>query len=63
MRSVQFRVGGSLGLLLVRSLLVVSLSLSSIFLGWKSFEGKIKPEMVLRVRRVILQSTRKLISF
>ena len=37
-------------------------SLSSIFLGWKSFEGKIKPEMVLRVRRVILQSTRKLIS-
>ena len=62
MRSVQFRVGGSLGLLLVRSLLVVSLSLSSIFLGWKSFEGKIKPEIVLRVRRVILQSTRKLIS-
>ena len=62
MRLVQFRVGGSLGLLLVRSLLVVSLSLSSIFLGWKSFKGKIKPEMVLRVRRVILQSTRKLIS-
>ena len=38
------------------------LSLSSIFLGWKSFEGKIKPELVLRVKRVILRSTRKLIS-
>ena len=37
-------------------------SLSSIFLGWKSFKGKIKPEMVLQVRSLILQSTRKMIS-
>ena len=37
-------------------------SLFSIFLRWKSFEGKIKPEMVLRVRGLILQSTRKMIS-
>ena len=28
----------------------------------KSFEGKIKPEVVLRVRRVILQSTQKMTS-
>ena len=28
----------------------------------KSFEGKIKSEMVLRLRRVILQSMQKLIS-
>lgn len=31
------------------SLLFLSLS---IFLRWKSFEGKVKPEMVLRVRQV-----------
>ena len=37
-------------------------SLFSIFLGWKSFEGKIKPEMVLRVKGLILQSTYKMIS-
>ena len=37
-------------------------SLFSIFLAWKSFEGKIKPEMVLQVRGLILQSTRKMIS-
>ena len=36
------------------------LSLSSIFLRWKSFEGKIKPENELRVRQGILQSTRKM---
>ena len=41
-------------------LLAVSLSLSSIFLGWKSFEGKIKPENELRVRQGILQSMRKM---
>ena len=35
-------------------------SLSSIFLGWKSFEGKIKPENELRVRQGILQSMRKM---
>ena len=36
------------------------LSLSSIFLRWKSFEGKIKPENELRVRQGILQSTWKM---
>ena len=36
-------------------------SLSSIFLGWKSFEGKIKPEMVLWVTGLILQLTHKMI--
>ena len=33
------------------------LPLSSIFLGWKSFENKIKLEMVLWVRGHILRST------
>ena len=41
-------------------LLAVSLSLSSIFLGWKSFEGKIKPKNEFWVRQGILQSTRKM---
>ena len=41
-------------------LLFLSLSLSSIFLGWISFEGKIKLEMVLRVRQGILRSTQKM---
>ena len=35
-------------------------SLFSIFLGWKSFEGKIKPKMVLRPKQCILQSTQKM---
>ena len=37
-------------------------SLSSIFLGWKSFEGKIETKIDFRLGRGILQSTRKLIS-
>ena len=40
--------------------LSLSLSLSSIFLGWKSFEGKIKPENEFQVRKGILQSTWKM---
>ena len=39
-----------------------SLSLSSIFLGWKSFEGKMETEIHFRLGRAILQSTWKLIS-
>ena len=35
------------------------LFLSFIFLGCNSFEGKIKPEMVLRLSSIILQSTQK----
>ena len=35
-------------------------SLSSIFLGCNSFEGKIKPEMVLHQRGLILWSTQKI---
>ena len=37
-------------------------SLSFIFLGWKSFEGKIETKIDFRLGRGILQSTRKLIS-
>ena len=44
------------------SLLFLSLDLSSIFLGCNWFEGKIELEMVLCQKRVILRSTRKLIS-
>ena len=44
----------------MRSLFAVSLSLSSIFLGWKSFEGKIKPENEFQVRQGILRSTWKM---
>ena len=40
----------------------VLLFLSPIFLGWKSFEVKIKPEIDLQLRLVILQPTSKLIS-
>ena len=47
-------------MLLVRSPCCFSLSLSSIFLGWKSFEGKIKPKNEFWVRQGILQSTRKM---
>ena len=38
------------------------LSLESVREKCKSFEGKINFEMVLQIKRVILQSTRKLIS-
>ena len=46
----------------MRSLFAVSLSLSSIFLGWKSFEGKMETEIHFRLGRAILRSTWKLIS-
>ena len=38
----------------MRSLLAVSLSLSSFFLGWKSFEGKMETEIHFRLGRAIL---------
>ena len=38
-------------------LLSLFLSLSLIFLRWKSFEGKIEPELVLWAKRVIFKST------
>ena len=38
-------------------LLALSLSLSSIFLGCNSFEGKIEPEIILRLKCLILQLT------
>ena len=41
-------------------LLWLFLSLSSIFMGCNSFEGKIRPEMVLHHRGLILQSTQKI---
>ena len=37
-------------------LLAISLSLSSIFLGCNSFEGKIEPEIILRPKCLILRS-------
>ena len=46
----------------MRSLLAVSLSPSSIFLGWKSFKGIMKTEIHFRLGRAILQLTWKLIS-
>ena len=46
----------------MRSFLAVSLFPFSIFLGWKSFEGKMKTEIHFRLGRAILQSTWKLIS-
>ena len=58
-RPVQSRVGADAGydktgasgvISLLFLSLSLSLSLSSIFLGWKSFEGKIKPENELPVR-------------
>ena len=35
-------------------------SLSSIFLGCNSFEGKIRPKMILHERGLIVQSTQKI---
>ena len=43
----------------MRSPCCFSLSLSSIFLRCNSFEGKIKPKMVLHPSSLILQSTQK----
>ena len=62
-RSVQSGVGAGAGCDETGASGAISLlffSLSSIFLGWKSFKGKIKPENELRVRQGILQSTRKM---
>ena len=42
---------------LLGAISLLFLSLSSIFLGCNSFEGKIKPEMVLHPSSLILQST------
>ena len=61
--TVRFGVGAGVGCdetCFWCDLLAVSLSLSSIFLGWKSFEGKIKPKNEFWVRQGILQSTRKM---
>ena len=38
----------------MRSLIAVSLSLSFIFLGWKSFEGKMETEIHFRLGKAIL---------
>ena len=53
-------LGATRPMLLVRFPYCFSLSLSSIFLGWKSFEGKMKPEMDLHPKCLILQSTQNI---
>ena len=53
-------LGETRPVLLVRSPCYFSLSLSLLFSwGCNSFEGKIKPEMVLHPSNLILQSTQK----
>ena len=50
-------LGGAISAVLGCAISSCCFPLSSIFLGWKSFENKIKLEMVLWVRGHILPST------